>query len=381
MSPERTRTFDAVVIGGGIFGIYAALHFARKGLHVALLEKESQLFTKASMVNQARLHGGYHYPRSIATARMSDEHRVRFTEEHRPFINFRFEKYYAIDRFGSLTDAAQFERFCNYLGIECRRIEAHPLFNFERIEALYATVEHSFDPVLMANHYRRQVAQEGGIRLFLSTRIEQAERAGDAWLMEATRLDARESFSLRAPLVVNATYSATNAVNRLFGLPPIELMHEISEIALLTSPDFDALGLTVMDGPFASIMPFGKTGLLSLSSVAYTHHKVSYEAAPHFDCMDQVAHCRPEFQGQCNACPAHPRSHYRKMLAQIRQYFHPEVRFRYYHSLFTIKSKLKANFIDDGRPTEVVQLHQKPDFWCVFAGKVNSIYEVEKIPV
>jgi len=28
-----------------------------------------------------------------------------------------------------------------------------------------------------------------------------------------------------------------------------------------------------------------------------------------------------------------------------------------------------------------VQLHQNPDFWCVFAGKVNSIYEVEKIPV
>ncbi|RMD72707.1 MAG: FAD-binding oxidoreductase, partial [Bacteroidetes bacterium] len=212
MSQTQIHNFDAVVIGGGIFGIYAALHFARKGLQVALVEKETHLFTKASMVNQARLHGGYHYPRSIATARMSDEHRARFTEEHEPFINFSFEKYYAIDRFGSLTDAAQFERFCDYLGIVCRRIDEHPLFNFERIEALYATVEHSFDPVLMANHYRRQVEQEAGIQLYVATRIGQAERAGDAWLMEATRLDEQATLTLRAPLVVNATYSATNAV-------------------------------------------------------------------------------------------------------------------------------------------------------------------------
>ncbi len=372
-------TFDAIVIGGGIFGIYAALHFARKGLHTALIEKEPQLFTKASMVNQARLHGGYHYPRSIATARMSDEHKARFTATHKDFINFSFEKYYAIDRYGSLTDAAQFERFCAYLNIPYRRVHRHELFHFDRIEALYATVEHSFDPILMARYYRQAVQEQKAIEVYTSSHIRAAEAVAQEWRVEVHTTRQASPFYIRAPLVVNATYSATNAVNRLFDLPPVELMHEISEIALLTSPDFSELGLTVMDGPFASIMPYGKTGLLSLSSVAYTHHKVSYEPVPHFDCMDRVAHCSPWLQGQCNACSQQPRSHYRKMLAQIRQYFRPQVRFRYYHSLFTIKSKLQANFIDDGRPTEVLCLREQPAFWCVFAGKINSIYEVERI--
>ena len=49
------------------------------------------MFKKASIVNQARLHGGYHYPRSVATALMSDDNKARFTEEHRPFIHFEFE--------------------------------------------------------------------------------------------------------------------------------------------------------------------------------------------------------------------------------------------------------------------------------------------------
>lgn len=124
MKPEY---FDAVVIGGGIFGCYAALYLAGQGRRVALLEKESRLFQKASLVNQARLHGGYHYPRSIATAALSDEHKERFTAEHRQFVHFSFEKYYAIDRFGSFTDAKQSERFCRHLQIRCERISEHPL--------------------------------------------------------------------------------------------------------------------------------------------------------------------------------------------------------------------------------------------------------------
>ena len=86
----KSTSFDTVIVGGGIFGCYAALYLAGKGARVALLEKEDRLFRKASLVNQARLHGGYHYPRSIATAALSDEHKARFTAEHRDFVNFSF---------------------------------------------------------------------------------------------------------------------------------------------------------------------------------------------------------------------------------------------------------------------------------------------------
>src|SRR5690606_32686849 len=126
---QSSNTYDYLIIGGGIFGCYAALYLSRKGYRVALIEKEKELFKKASIVNQARLHGGYHYPRSVATARMSDDNKKRFTEEHKDFINFSFEKYYAIDKYSSLTDAAQFERFCQFLDIRCERVYDHSLFN------------------------------------------------------------------------------------------------------------------------------------------------------------------------------------------------------------------------------------------------------------
>ena len=52
-------------IGGGFFGMYLSVYFARKGHEVILSEKENDFMQRASYVNQARVHNGYHYPRSI----------------------------------------------------------------------------------------------------------------------------------------------------------------------------------------------------------------------------------------------------------------------------------------------------------------------------
>ncbi len=375
---QGIEQYDFIIVGGGIFGAYAALYLAEHGLRVCILEKEKELLKKASIVNQARLHSGYHYPRSVATALMSDDNKARFTKDHEAFINFSFEKYYAIDRFGSLTDGAQFERFCHYINIPCEKVDKHPLFNYNRIEALYRTTEYTFDPFLIANYYREKLAAEPLIEVKLYCKIQDVEEDGRKWQIDLEHLQDGSKTKLVATQVINATYSGSNAVNRQFGVRDINLMHEISEMVFVTSPQVEKIGLTVMDGQFGSIMPYGLSGLLSLSSVAYTHHKVSYDNLPTFNCQAINTDCKPDFPSNCNDCPAQPRSNQRKMIQQIKHYFRDDVVFNYFTSLFTIKSKLKANYIDDGRPTEINMLRENPRFYCIFAGKINSIYEIEK---
>ena len=375
---NNTEQYDFVVIGGGLFGSYAALHCANLGFKVCLIERENTLFKKASVVNQARLHAGYHYPRSVATARMSDDNKARFTAEHQDMVFSNFEKYYAIDKHGSFTDDRQFKRFCDFLEIQCDPVLNHPLFNYDRLEAVYKTKEHTFDPFLIKNKYKKKLDEEKKITTKLSCEITQVEKGGNEnWLIQVQQAGVKTSITAHS--AINATYAGTNSILSLFGFEEWNIQHEISEIGLIEAPEIANLGLTVMDGPFGSIMPYGKSGLLSISSVAYTHHKVSYSNKPQFDCMEKTDQCSSSKLGDCNSCIAQPISNIGKMTAQMSQYFSKPIQWKHFKSLFTIKSKLKSSHIDDGRPTEIKQFSEKPYFYGIFAGKINSIYEIEKV--
>jgi hypothetical protein len=63
--------------------------------------------------------------------------------------------------------------------------------------------------------------------------------------------------TLDVDAVINATYDQINVVNGMLGIPPRELQFEHVVIPMFrhAGPPF---GLTVMDGPFCSVMPRGK---------------------------------------------------------------------------------------------------------------------------
>lgn len=136
-----------------------------------------------------------------------------------------------------------------------------------------------------------------------------------------------------------------------------------------------------MDGPFFSIMPFGKTGLHSLTSVTFTPHMTSYDSVPTFPCQNQVhkAFCSPHQLGNCNDCPAKPESAWPYMSNLARKYMNEEYGFSYRKSLFSMKPILKASEIDDSRPTVIKQYSSNPTFISVLSGKINTVYDLDEV--
>ena len=372
------ENYDLVIFGGGIFGSYGALFFARKGLRVCLVEREAELMQKASVVNQARLHSGYHYPRSITTAQTANDFKKRFIDDHQPFINATFKQYYAIDKYGSFTDAKSFERFCRFIGIKAEKVRSLPFLNPKRIEAIYITEEYSFDPIMIREYYMEQLRHQKGLVILTDIAPSHAEQQANHWIVSLKTPRAQEMV-IRTPCVINATYANINTINTLFNIPPLHLVYELTEMAFIASPPLKDIGLTIMDGHYCSIMPYGKADLLSLSSVTYTPHHTSKDQYPAFPCQAQTASCTPQAIAICNLCQQCPGSNAHKMINQMYHYIDNQIPLRYIFSMFTVKTKLESSYIDDGRPTVIAKCSDKPFFYCVFAGKINCIYEIETV--
>ena len=139
-------------------------------------------------------------------------------------------------------------------------------------------------------------------------------------------------------------------------------------------------GLTVMDGPFFSIMPFGKTGTHSLTSVTFTPHMTSYEKTPEFECQQKAnGYCSSEQLGNCNDCPAKPVTAFPYMANLARKYMLDDYGFEYRKSLFSMKPILMSSEIDDSRPTVIRKYSEGPTFVAVLSGKINTVYDLDEV--
>lgn len=73
--------YDRIIVGAGLYGLYSALFCGKKGENILVLECDAAPFSRATYINQARVHQGYHYPRSISTALKSAGYFARFNKD------------------------------------------------------------------------------------------------------------------------------------------------------------------------------------------------------------------------------------------------------------------------------------------------------------
>ncbi len=185
----------------------------------------------------------------------------------------------------------------------------------------------------------------------------------------------------RTGYLLNATYAGTNQVLDLAGYEKFGIKYELCEIILCNVNDqLKPYGFTVMDGPFFSIMPFGKTGLHSLTSVTFTPHTTSYDEMPFFSCQEKSrGFCSAFHLGNCNDCPAKPETAFPYMASLARKYLKDEFGFTYQKSLFSMKPILMSSEIDDSRPTVIRTYSRNPTFVSVLSGKINTVYDMDEV--
>jgi glycine/D-amino acid oxidase-like deaminating enzyme len=359
--------YDAAIIGGGFFGCRLALALAETGARVVVLEREAELLQRASYRNQARVHQGYHYPRSVLTALRSRVNFPRFVEEYRECIVDGFDHYYAIAKVSSMSkvSAAQFRTFCARIGapLEPAPADVKRLFRRELIDDVFRVVEYAFDAVRLKRRLADDLAR-AGVEVRLGTDVVDVRAFDDATAEVRWRADGDADW-LCARRVFNCTYAGLNRIRAAAGLPPVPLKFELTEIALIEMPEaLRGIGVTVMCGPFFSTMPFPARGLHSLSHVRYTPHASWSEGSDRRPIGDPLG------------AEASRRSRFPHMVRDAQRFVPTLAGCRYVESLWEIKVVLPQGELDDSRPILCTHEPGPPAITSILGAKIDNVYDM-----
>ncbi|MEO1488661.1 MAG: FAD-dependent oxidoreductase [Pseudomonadota bacterium] len=358
-NPGNTH-YDYVIIGGGFYGCCLALYLRSISKRVLIVEASARLMSRASRVNQARVHTGFHYPRSAVTAVKSMLLHQQFLKDFPDAIVDDFQMLYAIARRRSKVPAKKFYRMFRDMGapIKPASPSQRALFDENMIEEAFACFEVAFDYSILEQQMSDRLA-DADVEVRSSTRLVGLHDTG-----KQVVADLDDGSQVTAGYAFNVTYSQINTVLAMGDLPQAKLKHEIAELALIKPPaELEGIGITVMDGPFFSCMPYPSQRLHSLTHVRYTPHE-SWADNPHarnpyayFDSRDLD-------------------TRYAYMLRDAQRYLPCLAEAEYCTSIYDVKTVLIKNEQDDGRP---ILYHRKPKasrVVSILGGKIDNIYDL-----
>lgn len=371
MTTKGLKHVDAVVVGAGVFGCALAIQLREQGRSVLLLERGKEPLERASFNNQARVHQGYHYPRSMLTAMRSRINFKRFVADYGDCVDQSRPAYYAVARAFSKVNAYQFQRFCRCIGAVARPApkQIKALFHRKLIEDVF----HVEEPVFNANRLRTRLLEEiSQTRAELRTSVEALQICREPNGLRVSLRDTDSSGfeeNISTDIVLNCTYSSLNEVLRRSHLDTYQLKHELTEMALVSLPKpLSDVCITVMDGPFFSLMPFPPRGQLhTLSHVRYTPHYAWWERGPGDSALPR-GETWPDMALE-------RRSNFRFMRADAARYIPSLAEAEYHDSIWEIKTLLPRSEVDDSRPILFASNRQHESVVSVLGGKVDNLYD------
>ncbi len=360
MSQAKENDADVLIVGAGFYGCCLALFLRSVIPRIKIVDATENAMTRASRVNQARVHTGYHYPRSMLTAARSMMLHRRFVRDFGDAVVDDFDMLYAISSRNSSVSAERFRHLFENIGapISVTTPNRQALFQPDMIEAVFDCTEYAFDYSRLREHLLNQV-DTAGLDLEFGAKVIALKEE-----LDAVRVGFADGREMRVGTVFNVTYANVNQLIRSTMVPLAALKHEVTEIVLVRQPaDMNGLAVTVMDGPFFSIMPYPAEDLYSMTHVRYTPH-LSWQDSPDSPPPDDVLRQYPR------------QSMAKHMINDAARYMPCLGDLEVKKSLVEVKTVLTKNERDDGRP---ILFHRQPSnsrIISVLGGKIDNVYDL-----
>jgi len=335
---------NIAIVGGGIFGSTIAIELANRGHNVVLYERHEGLLEEASSINQYRVHEGYHYPRSSATALECKASASGFIKYYRQSIvpkKAGIKHYFAIASQASMTDSKQYIAFMDTIGLPYKKVKPIP-----GTDLMVEVDEHIFDPANLTSIVKNRL-KGAGVELQLG---------------KATTEDDLKGFDF----TIIATYANLND----WCVDKRNYQYELCEKPVLKLPDvYRMKSIVVMDGPFMCIDPLGNSDLHVMGNVVHAIHHTNIGHKPavpngYENLLNKGVIRNPSI------------TNIDKFIESARKYFPDIDKAEHIGSMYTIRTVLPYKEKDDARPTLVEWIGDNR--LMVFSGKICTCVSAAK---
>lgn len=264
--PLPTKRPKVAVIGGGIFGASVAAELG-SFCDVVLFEKNSALLREGTLINQFRHHFGYHYPRSDETVWDVQRSRADFEAEFKDAISSDAPTYYALAKKGSFVTVEQFDAFCKKHKLPRRgAFPSRDLLAREETSLCIKVPEPSYHHGTLAKLVESRLGALKSVKILYNTTVTGSSlEAGSKKAIRYVRAKGKEK-SQKFDFVINATYANINRFIKWMDFEQRPVRVDLAEVLIVKLP-IPPVSITVIDGPFATLMPTGNPNEFTLYHV------------------------------------------------------------------------------------------------------------------
>ena len=340
------QKIKVAVVGGGIFGITAALHLDKQNYEVHLYEKNSDILQNASGINQYRVHKGYHYPRSLDTAVSCQNSNESFDSMYECTMK-NTRNFYCIASKRTLTTPIEYKRFLNRANLKYVETELD-LIDDNEVDLTVKVEENLFDSKQLYLNCKK-LLKSSDVLLKTNTTFKQTDKPNYDY-------------------VVNTTYSGYNNILNEEDKQPFQF--ELCEKPVIKLPEeYKEVSIVVMDGPFTCIDPLGDTGYHVIGNVVHAIHNTNIGLTPSIPKQYRSLINRGIVKNPAT-------TNINKFMNVANKFFKGVHEAEHIGSMFTVRTVLPRREHDDARPTLVTKHNNNT--YSIFSGKITTCVESAK---
>ena len=237
-----------LIIGAGIHGSFLAKYLIEKKIEVYLIEKNKEICLGSSNATHNRANRGFHYPRSRKTTLECKRGYEFFVNNYKRFLK-QTNSFYCIEKKSKVS----LEKYVNFFKknkLKIKIIKQNHFIKNDYLEGIVQGEEGCYNHYEIKKYLKRKL-KSNYLRKYFNFHLKSV-----SYQKNLIKLKDQKGRNIiqKFDFVVNATYDNSNMISKLFGAKSsTKYKHQFTEVVCVKSKK-KFPGITIMDGPYATII-------------------------------------------------------------------------------------------------------------------------------